>query len=198
MEQNEYDGHWITTFTGLKFHYLDPQADEVNILDIAHALSLLCRFNGHTKMFYSVAEHSLRVAHIVPNFPLAALLHDAHEAYISDIPRPIKADMPIYEKIAERIQRIIENKYGVGKYDKREVKQADHILLATEARDLMDNTKDWLELPTPLNKRIHPMKIEEVEVTFLRTFHSLVRRDYEEIPEMPISTVFGQYTTWTE
>jgi len=86
----EYDEHWITTYTGKRFHYLDPQPEEIDIVDIAHALSLTCRFGGHCKEFYSVAEHSIRVAEIVPKeFQLLALLHDAGEAYTGDVQSPI-------------------------------------------------------------------------------------------------------------
>ena len=94
---------WITTYTGQHFYPLDPRPHEVNMLDIAHALSMICRFNGHTQFFYSVAEHSIRCAyHAHEQWPdrielqLAALLHDASEAYLCDIPRPVKLQLPDY------------------------------------------------------------------------------------------------------
>ena len=141
---NEYDGHWITTYTGKKFHYLDPKIEEIDIKDIAHALSLTCRFGGHCREFYSVAEHSIRVAEICKN-KLAGLLHDAHEAYLHDVPRPIKHDMPIYIKIADNVQKVIERCFYLSSYDTFDIKNADNTLLATEARDLMSNVDDWLE-----------------------------------------------------
>jgi hypothetical protein len=169
--ENEYSGHWITTFSGKRFHYLDPQQAEIDINDISHALSLTCRFGGHCNQFYSVAEHSVRVCNIFPSNPLAGLLHDAHEAYLHDIPRPIKKDMPIYSQIADKIQKVIEMKYAVGSVKLKDLSIADDILLATEARDLLMNTKDWQKLPFALSKKIVPMKMNEAEVEFLNKFY---------------------------
>jgi hypothetical protein len=158
---NEYDEHFITTYTGKKFHYLDPQAEEIDIVDIAHALSMTCRFGGHVHIYYSVAEHSVRVSEQVANeehTKLAALLHDASEAYIPDIPRPIKMDMPqSVRDINLMIEEAIFAKY-VPEFDANwgAIKHQDEVLLATEARDLMDNMDDWLPLPKPLYERIIP------------------------------------------
>jgi len=82
-------GDWIQTYTGKRFWPLDPRPEDVDILDIAHSLSLLCRFTGHTSSFYSVSQHSILVAQEVPKrLRLWALFHDAAEAYIGDIARP--------------------------------------------------------------------------------------------------------------
>lgn len=168
---NEYEGHWITTYTGKKLHYLEPQLDEIDIKDIAHALSLTCRFGGHCSEFYSVAEHCIRVAEIVPHkYNLQALLHDAGEAYLPDVPRPIKWDLPMYKEIENKIMDAILNKFNLDHVGKSEIKEADNILLATEARDLMDNTKDWADLPTPLTEIIVPMRSGEAELFFLHRF----------------------------
>ncbi len=163
---NEYEGHWITTFTGKKFHYLDSQFEEIDIRDIAHALALTCRFGGHCRVFYSVAEHSVRVAAAVPReLRLSALLHDAHEAYLHDVLRPIKEDIAGYKEIANRIQLAINTKYKI--LYSPVIKEADDILLATEARDLGLNTEDWVELPTPQNDRIIPWSPQDAEKRFL-------------------------------
>ena len=181
---NEYEGHWIETFTGIKFHYLNPQPEEIQIIDIAHALSLICRFGGHCREFYSVAEHSVRVAELVPRpYRLLALLHDAHEAYLHDVPRPIKQDITGYKEIADRIQQRIERKFDaqpssvppyVSYYDQtvvREViKLADNILLATEARDLDVDIQGWCELPEPLAEIIYPWTASDAEASFLTYF----------------------------
>src|SRR5271156_4912831 len=83
------DSAWIQTFTGKKFYPFNPKPQDIDIRDIAHALSNICRFTGHTKRFYSVAEHSRNVAKLVPaHMKLQALLHDASEAYLCDIARP--------------------------------------------------------------------------------------------------------------
>ena len=169
---NEYEGHWQTTFTGKKFHYLDPQPDEIDIEDIAHALSLTCRYGGHCKMFYSVGEHSIRVAEIVPEeLKLQALLHDAAEAYLTDLPRPIKYDIPYFMALEDRIQSAIYIRFGVCRQpDFPVIKLADNILLATEARDLVNSMNDWAALPDPLTDMILPMSMFAVEMLFLARF----------------------------
>lgn len=167
---NEYDGHWISTYTGKKFHYLCPQLDEIDIVDIAHALSLTCRFGGHCKEFYSVAEHSIRVAGWVNSQDkLSALLHDAHEAYLHDVPRPIKEDIIGYRNIADRIQQAIDSKFGT--VMTQEILFADNLLLSTEARDLGLDTTDWAELPPPLVENIYPWDMKDVEDSFLDYFN---------------------------
>ena len=155
---DEYGGHWITTYTGKKFHFLEPKQEEIDIKDIAHALSLTCRFGGQCKEFYSVAEHSIRVAEIVPEkYKLLALLHDASEAYMPDLPRPIKATMLEFRELELDILVAIWRKFvPETSWTLTSVKYADSVLLATEARDLMDNMKDWAKLPEPLKGKVHP------------------------------------------
>lgn len=170
---NEFGGHWITTYTGKQFHFLAPQPDEICIEDIAHHLSLTCRFTGACKEHYSVAEHSIRVAEIVPNeYKLHALLHDASEAYMPDLPRPEKAMLPEFKKMELVILKaIFEQFVPIYVQGTIEVKHADSVLLATEARDLMPNTKDWAELPSPLYAEIIPMgRPQALEVIFLDRF----------------------------
>ena len=164
----EYDGHWIETFTGKKFHYLSPEPGEICIEDIAHALALTCRFGGHCREFYSVAEHSYRVAQLVAGRDkLSALLHDAHEAYLHDVPRPIKADIPGYKILADRIQRAINNAFCLTIYNPTYTKFADDTLLATEARDLMTGYLSWASLPLPLERHIQPVSWQLAEQVFL-------------------------------
>lgn len=166
---NEYKGAWITTYKGTKFHFRNPKPEEIDIEDIAHHLSQLCRFTGACKPFYSVAEHSIRVAEIVPEeLKLAALLHDAAEAYIGDISRPIKYTHKLKET-EEIITKVIAKKYGVD-LNNSEVKEADNILIATEGRDLMSNMDSWATLPEPLEDKIIPMKNGNVEGLFLYLF----------------------------
>ena len=166
---NEYEGHWITTFTGKKFHFLENNPDEIDIVDIAHALAFTCRFGGHVNRFYSVAEHCIRVAEIVPaEQRLSALLHDAHEAYLHDVPRPIKIVISGYKEIADRIQATIDRKFGT--CPTPEIKHADDVLLATEARDLKVGVTDWAALPAPLRPMIFPIQFDFVSTVFLSKF----------------------------
>lgn len=166
---NEYEGAWITTFSGKKFHYLNPQPEEINIKDIAHHLSLICRFTGATREFYSVAEHSIRVAeHVPPSLRLSALLHDASEAYLNDISRPVKHSCML-KATEEGISKAVASKFGTVN-DNLIVKYYDSVLLATEARDLMPNTNGWAGLPEPLDEIISPWTADDAEKSFLTYF----------------------------
>ena len=175
MIGNEYEEHWIETFSGRKMHYLNPTDDEIDIKDIAHALSLICRFGGHCKEFYSVAQHSLGVMELVPQeYKLEALLHDAAEAYISDLPRPIKNDLSQFKEIEQGIEETIFRKFNITNRNHGIIKMADNIMLATEARDIMANTTDWIELPKPLESKIESIPNAFVERLFLTIFEELM------------------------
>lgn len=138
-------GAYITTYTRKRFFPLDPQPRDICIEDICMALSNNCRFTGHTSEFYSVLQHSYYVGMYLQNkgympaVVLAGLLHDGSEAYIADVSRPVKhlADFGPYRRIEKKIQEVIFKKFGVVEDYKKEVKEADTIMLATEARDLM-------------------------------------------------------------
>lgn len=108
------NGDWIQTFTGRQFWPLDPRADEVDIRDIAHSLSLQCRYNGHCNRFYSVAEHSVLVCWAAsPAVKLTALLHDAAEAYLCDLPRPVKHSVTGYKEAEQVVERVIAERFGL-------------------------------------------------------------------------------------
>ena len=138
-------GDWIETYTGGVFWPLDPRPEEIDIEDIAHALSMMCRFNGHCSMFLSIGEHSVNVCEDVerkhPNNPklaLEALLHDGSEAFIADIVSPVKRHIrPWYGPIEDRLQMAIHERFGLPLvYDPR-VKESDLAVLITEARVLV-------------------------------------------------------------
>src|SRR5258708_302056 len=94
--QKDRRGNWMQTYTGRAYWPADPRAEDVCIEDIAHALSLLCRYTGHCKRFYSVAEHSILISQVVPpEYAFFGLMHDAQEAYINDLARPIKPSVII-------------------------------------------------------------------------------------------------------
>lgn len=162
------------------FWPLDPRPDEVDLEDIAHALSLVCRFGGHCKRFYSVAEHSVRVHDLVaPEFRFAALLHDAAEAYVGDMVTPLKRSMPLFSAAEERVARAIGARFGVGLVPlPTEVKRADLEMLAVEARDLMtEPPRPWvLPFAAPVGMHIAaPLTPAEAREVFLERFETASR-----------------------
>lgn len=138
VEPQRY-GDWLQTYTGKAFWPMDPRADEVDIVDIAHALSQLCRYGGHSRRFYSVAEHSVLVSQIVPpEAALQALLHDATEAYLIDVPRPIKRHLGNYEQIETALALVIGEHFGVPLAGlSAAVKKADNDILLAERWQVM-------------------------------------------------------------
>lgn len=140
---------YIETYTGKKFFLLEPRPRDVCLEDIAHALSLMPRFNGHTKVFYSVAAHSLHVeemAHAVlrgqetddPKALLACLLHDAAEAYVGDMVQPLKRSMTAYKGVEKKIEDTILESFNLKHDDVPDfLKNLDNIALMTEAWHLM-------------------------------------------------------------
>lgn len=177
-------GDWMQTYTGRQFWPLDPRADEVDLDDIAHALAHQCRFAGHTAGFYSVAEHSVRVSRYLldttgdDHLALCGLLHDASEAYLVDLPRPVKRqpEMAAYSAAEDRVMAVIAERFGLPeRFDKDpRVKHADVVLLATEARDLMRRPPNaWAPMPDPLPRIIEPWSPLEAKAAFLEAFARL-------------------------
>ena len=172
-------GDWMQTFTGIQFWPMDPRPEDVCIEDIAHSLSMQCRFAGHSLQFYSVAEHSIYVSQIVSKRnALWGLLHDASEAYLVDLPRPIKrgsAMGDIYREMEDGVMRCICEKFGLDDEFPPEVKWADNVLLMTEKRDLMGpSPQDWIETERPLRERITTTATPiEAERAFLKRFYAL-------------------------
>ena len=175
---------WIQTFTGRKFYPLAPRPADVDIRDIAHALAMKCRFCGHAREFYSIAEHSVRVSGIVPgSAAMAGLLHDAAEAYLADVSRPVKHAMWVhdpargqepFDAVEARVLAAICAGLGVATVDYANVAQADTILLATEARDLMAPPPEPWDLGVaPLPERIVPWAPPTAEAAFLARFAEL-------------------------
>ena len=108
MNEELYTSKTIRTFTGKTINIFEPDPEQICIEDIAHALSNLCRFNGHTKRFYSVAQHCVSCYNMVDvKYKKAALLHDAAEAYLTDLPRPIKNEMPEYRDLEDKLMKAI-------------------------------------------------------------------------------------------
>jgi hypothetical protein len=188
----------IRTFTGRSFWPLDPRPEEVDIEDIAHALSLICRFTGHTYCFYSVADHSLRVSRLAEQMTMAepgapalrakaarqmalwGLLHDASEAYLCDVPSPLKRAPGfggLYRRHESTLMDAIKARFNLPPHEPAVVKHADRTLLNTEARDLMDvpvtDLDQWQCGYEPLPEPIFPLDPQRAEAEFLRRFREL-------------------------
>lgn len=136
----------MQTIGGRAFYPLDPRPEDLDIDDIAHALSMVCRFGGHCRKFYSVAEHSVRVADAVRaegtrRDAFHALLHDASEAYLGDIVWPLKQadEMRGYKAIERALEACIAKRFGLADAQPEIVKRFDLVLLSTEKRDLMNS-----------------------------------------------------------
>ena len=173
--------NWIQTYSNQKFYTLDPYYKSILIEDIAHSLSLLCRFNGHTNQFYSVAAHSIYVAeNLSDNLKLVGLLHDASEAYLSDIPSPIKPYLNDYLKYEKKLEERIYEKFGVLDLylnNKDFIKISDIRMLATERRDLMKAGMQWDSLKNiePYSFKIKTHSIRKTEKNFLKMFYKLLK-----------------------
>jgi len=168
---------WITTFTGKLFYPLRPRVEDVDIRDIAHALSNICRFTGHCPKFYSVAQHSVIVSRCVSKEnALWGLLHDASEAYISDIARPVKHDprLSIYTAFELSIMAVVAEKYGLDVHEPQEVKEVDAMVLRNEAKCFGMLTCEWKHYDLPdLDIGILPMEPELAEELFKDRFLEL-------------------------
>ena len=156
---------WIQTFTGMRIDPRNITADQVQIEDIAHALANKCRFSGHCDPFYSVADHSMRVAALVgAPHKLYALLHDAAEAYLPDVPTPLKEYFGELEGLECRVMAAIRGKFmpnWMASGATREiVKFADLSMLAAERRDLLPHVDGWdpaVQLYIDVSGRIEPL-----------------------------------------
>jgi len=186
----------IQTASGIFFNLKHPDPSLVSIVDIAHGLSHLCRFTGHTNGFYSVAEHSVKVSRLVPeDLALEGLLHDASEAYVGDMASPLKALLPEYRRIEWKVQHAIARAFDLEYPFDLEIHRADRILLATERRDLMPVTPahireagrdPWAGVDRygVLPARLNPLCPDEAKEAFLERYDELLA-ERQERREMP-------------
>lgn len=168
----------IETASGREFDFTDPRPESINIEDIAHALSNLCRYTGHVREFYSVAQHSILVSRLVPpDVAMYGLLHDASEAYLGDVSSPLKQLLPEYRRIESVVQGAIYSKFDLHPAGAYDVKGADLIALVTEKRYLMpaDVGAIWREFDhvEPDGAIIVPMRPPEAKAAFLLRFSEL-------------------------
>ena len=177
IEMNGTDGQrddgssrvgYITTYTGDHFYPTKPDPANIHIQDIAHALSYICRGNGHVKNFFSVGQHCL-----------ACLLHDAGEAYMSDVPRPIKVGMPQYKEWEEEVIRTVYEKYlgsDLTEEEERLVKQVDDDMLYFDMKVLLGHKMDQEEPEMMSIFSQEYVPFIEVEEQYLEIFEKLVSK----------------------
>ena len=168
----------ITTYTGAHFAPTEPAPEGVRIQDVAHALSLLCRGNGHVKQFFSVGQHCLHCAREAKaRVALACLLHDASEAYLSDVPRPFKASLPEYRVLEDRLLAVIYQKFLGSPLTAREaalVKQVDDDMLYYDLKVLLNDAPQG---PAPVMQTAFSYQVlpfAQVEREYLELFEALM------------------------
>jgi len=190
VDRGHERGHWMTVSDGLtysRFYPLDPRPDEINIGIIAHHLSNLCRYTGATSRFFSIAEHSIAVADQVetqmggrdPQTVLTALLHDATEAIVNDINRPLKTteEMVYYRAIEQRVWRqAIAPRFGLPLDMPSIIHEVDIKMAATEKRDLLPGSEEWINMPEPYLyvDFLTPMDPHEAKSRFLARFWQIM------------------------
>ena len=173
----------MTTFTGRHFDPMQIKTEDICMEDIAHALSLTCRGGGHLKYFYYVAQHSLNCAAEAKargwseRLQLACLLHDASESYLSDIIRPVKANLTGYLEIENRIMGKILEKFNLSdltEEEHRKWKQIDDEILYYELKNLMPGEEDLAVPELCALPDISQRDWQNVETDFLRAAHTLI------------------------
>lgn len=168
----------IQTFSGHMFDIFNPDPSLIEVADIGHALSMLCRYGGHSREFYSVAEHSVLMSQHFeerghPDLARVALLHDATEAYMGDLVRPIKHQMALYQSVEEELQKVIFHNYGLLTFMPREVKEAD-LRITGDERDVLMLPRQWsTDGLEPLGVWIRTWRPKEAEQEWLERFQAL-------------------------
>ncbi len=177
-------GDWFLTASGKQFYPLDAREEDICIEDIAHGLSNVCRFGGHCSEFYSVAQHSVLVSRLVPKeLEFVGLLHDATEAYIGDMVRPLKYQIPQFIEIEKALWKVIARKFNLPETDPssiHELKRADNIALMTERRDILIHTDhEWgftrQGIVANPDIFIEPMRPEIARSAFMGRFRELTQ-----------------------
>lgn len=168
-------GDWMQTATGRAFWPMDPRPNEIHIEDIAAALSKLCRYGGHCTRFYSVAEHCVLMAEKATSYKLETLMHDASEAYLSDVIRPIKAHLTNYKAVEGYLERVIAERFRLNYPLPSEVKGLDERIIADERDQVMQPApmawSQWEPVPA-LGAVIRFWSPERAERAFLSAFRA--------------------------
>jgi uncharacterized protein len=179
-------GPYLQTVSGRWVNPIDPDPQQFDIEDIARALGNLCRFGGHCRVFYSVAQHSVIVSELVEQRGgdvedvFAALMHDASEAYLGDMPHPLKhrsALGAVFKEAEDHLEAALREHFAI-KPGVAEIKRADRALLAAERRAFSAERWAWPELEgvEPLDIELEALSPDESERAFMRRFAELDAR----------------------
>lgn len=174
-------GDWMQLYSGKQFWPMDPRADEIEIEDIAHSLSMQCRYAGHCIRFYSVAEHSVLLARFFldcgqPETAMWALLHDASEAYLVDVPRPVKPFLPGYKEAEAKVMEAVCERFGLPLEMPREVHDADSAIIGNERENMRPCVAEWYATGEPLaGVELFYWTPEKVEAAFLSAYREIER-----------------------
>jgi hypothetical protein len=181
---------WIRTYSGSWFEPLNPDPAAIDIRDIAHSLANQCRWTGHTRLFFSTAQHCIIVSRIVEEKLTAAgrtrayvrqrslegLMHDASEAFLSDIARPIKRHPdfgPFYKTAEDRLQAAVSDRFGLAWPHNEVVLEADDACMWAEKRDLMPSDDQDIAFAGAFAGRIRPWLPHRAEQAFMRRFREM-------------------------
>lgn len=173
-----HNGPTIMLASGKRFDLLDPDRSDFDIEDIAHGLAHVCRYAGQCRTFYSVAEHSILVSDTVEAYSFEALMHDAAEAFIGDITRPLKQLLPDYRAIEARVETAIIRRFGLRSEAKPVVKTADLRVLAAEQNQIMAvGCADWAEDAgiVPASIHVRGLLPDQAKAEFLLRYDELRR-----------------------
>lgn len=175
---HETRGNFITTYSGANFFVDECNIEDIPIQDIAHALSMNCRYNGHSEMFYSVAEHSVLVSKLVPEKDaLWGLMHDVTEAFVPDVPRPFKHLIYGFKEFENILAKKMAKYYGLRWPEPKSVLHIDKNIVGSEARVIFPNPPEWVTFyedvcPHDMIRGLPPKKAER---EFLDRFKELTK-----------------------
>lgn len=168
-------GDWMQTFTGRRFYPADPRAEDVHLIDIAQGLSNCCRYAGQCNRFYSVAEHSILVSRVVPEeYALQGLMHDAPEAFLGDVTRPLKRSLAAYSVFEDLLWAIIAKKFKLPFDLHASVKEADNSVLLAERAVLFERDAGNWSIKAPAVKvRVRCLTPPAARTAFLERYQEL-------------------------
>ncbi|MEG3159360.1 hypothetical protein U1763_02485 [Sphingomonas sp. LB2R24] len=169
-------GPTIMLASGRVFDFLDPHGSDFTIEDVAHGLAHVCRYAGQCRAFYSVAEHSMLVSDVTVDHPYEALLHDAAEAFIGDVTRPLKQLLPEYKVIEANVEDAVSKRFGMSDGYRAAVKAADLSVLAAEQAQVMaPGTNSWAAEAgiVPAAVRVRYLNPDDAKREFLDRYERL-------------------------